>query len=126
MLQTGVLSPLTALLTPRDSDLTAADFAAILLRALIDMAARSQRRQADLTAALRRADLTADPTRVRPALRLLQMQGCVSNLVPLSDGGLLLTVTRQAIDQSGPVPQWLPLDELDAFAEAAEHMAAAD
>lgn len=100
----------------RGADLSGPDFAAVMLRALIDMAGRSQRREADLLAALRGASLQADPPRVRAALGLLQAQGCVENLVPLSDGGVLLTVTQQAMKQSGPVPQWLPLEELDATA----------
>jgi hypothetical protein len=99
---------------PGDANLSGAEFATVMLRALIDMAARSQRRQADLLAALRGADLPADPQQVRAALRLLQNQGCVSDLVPLSDGGLLLTVTRQAVQQGDALPQWLPLDDLEA------------
>jgi len=100
----------------RGDDLSDPDFAAVVLRALIGMAGRSQRRQADVLAALRGASLSSNLPRVRTALRLLQGQGCVSNLVLLSDGGVLLTVTRQAMDQSGPVPHWLPLEELDATA----------
>jgi hypothetical protein len=89
------------------------DFATLLLRALTVMAARSKRRQADLTAALRGAGLPADPARVRAALRVLLAQGCIENLVPLSDGGLLLSVTQSALDHAGPAPRWLPLSELD-------------
>jgi hypothetical protein len=103
-------------LTVRDEDMPIEDFAAIMLRALIDMAARSQRRQADLLAALRGARLPLDQARVRAALRLLLAQGCVTNPVPLSDGAVLLTVTRQAMEQGGPAPQWLPMDELDSTA----------
>ncbi len=100
-------------------DLTDSDFAAVLLRALIDMAARSQRHEADLLAALRGARLTASAPRLRMALRLLQVQGCIRSLVPLSDGGLLLTVTRQAMEHAGPLPQWLPLEDLDASVASA-------
>jgi hypothetical protein len=56
------------------------DFAALLLQALSAMAGRSKRRQADLTAALRGANLEAEPARVRAALRILQSQGCIENL----------------------------------------------
>jgi hypothetical protein len=98
----------------RDSGALADEaFAALLLRALVAMAARSKRQQADMTAALRGAGLMATPVRVRAALRLLRQQGCIANLVPLSDGGLLLSVTPSAIDQLGGRPQWLPLDEED-------------
>jgi hypothetical protein len=93
--------------------LTDEAFAAALLRALVGMAARSKRRQADLTAALRGAGLPAEPARVRAALRLLRQQGCIDNLVPLSDGGLLLSVTATALGRFGTVPRWLPLGDDD-------------
>jgi hypothetical protein len=100
----------------RGSEWEDADFAVVLLQALTNMAARSKRRQADLTAALRGADIAADPARVRTALKMLRAQGAIENLVPLSDGGLLLSVTQKATERPGPLPQWLPLDELDATA----------
>ena len=100
----------------RATDLEDADFAVVLLQALNNMAARSKRRQADLNAALRGADIIVDPSRVRAALRLLQAQGAIENLVPLSDGGLLLSVTQKAAERAIPPPQWLPLDQLDATA----------
>lgn len=68
------------------------DFAGQLLDALRAMADRSKRRQADVLAALRGAGITAESRQVRAALRVLQAQGDIENLVPLSDGGLLLTV----------------------------------
>ena len=90
---------------------TDAPFTAALLQALIDMAARSTRSQADLTAALRGAGLAEDAPRVRAALRLFQAEGLVETLVPLSDGGLLLTVTRRAADRLVPGTDWLKLNE---------------
>jgi hypothetical protein len=54
---------------------------------------------------------------VRTALRLLCAQGAIENLVPLSDGGLLLSVTQQSSVRRGPVTDWLALDQLDAAAE---------
>jgi hypothetical protein len=89
------------------------DFAALLLQALTSMALRSKRRQADVMAALRGAGLRAEPARLRAALRLLHTQGCIENLVPLSDGGLLLSVRQAALARLAPAPQWLPLDVLD-------------
>ncbi len=86
-------------------------FAALLLRALVAMAVRSKRQQADLTAALRGAGLAAEPGRVRAALRLLQGQGCIEHLVPLSDGGLLLSVTPAAFERLGSRLHWLPLGD---------------
>jgi len=100
----------------RSASFDDADFAVVLLQALTVMAARSKRRQADLMAALRGADITAELPRLRNALRLLQAQGAIENLVPLSDGGLLLSVTQHAAERAGPPPQWLPLDQLDATA----------
>ena len=88
-----------------------ADFAVVLLTALTNMAARSKRRQADLAAALRGADIVAEPRRLRAALRLLQAQGAIENLVPLSDGGLLLTVTHAANDPFGDIAKWLTGEE---------------
>ncbi len=90
---------------------TEAAFAAELLRALSDMAARSKRRQADVIAALRGAGLAAEPARVRSALRLLQRFGCIENLVPLADGGVLLSVLPAALEKLAPVPQLLSLVE---------------
>jgi hypothetical protein len=85
-----------------------ADFAMLVLLALSDMARRSTRGQADLVAALRGAGLAAEPRRVRGALRLLQAQGAIDHLVPLSDGGLLLSVTRVARERFATASQWLP------------------
>ncbi len=82
------------------------EFATLLLMALNRMAARSKRGQADLVAALRGAGLSAPRRRVRAALRLLQAQGAIDNLVPLSDGGLLLTVTNIAPDSASGLSQW--------------------
>jgi hypothetical protein len=92
------------------------DFAVVLLQALTRMAARSKRRQADLVAALRGADIVADPARIRSALKILRAYGAIENLVPLSDGGLLLSVTHKGSDRASPPPQWLPLEELDVTA----------
>jgi hypothetical protein len=97
----------------RVDNLDDADFAVVLLQALTGMASRSKRRQADLTAALRGADIVAEPARVRSALKLLRAQGAIENLVPLSDGGLLLSVTQKGSERASPPPQWLPLDDLD-------------
>ncbi len=98
---------------PAEASEEEAEFAAQLLRALVEMAARSQRRQADVTAALRAAGLPTDSGPVRVALRTLRSQGCIENLVPLSDGGLLLSVTPRAAEQLGELPQWLPLADED-------------
>jgi hypothetical protein len=93
-----------------------ADFAIVLLQALTRMAARSKRCQADLTAALRGADIVTEPSRVRSALKILRAAGAIDNLVPLSDGGLLLSVTQTGSGLPGAPPEWLPLEDLDATA----------
>jgi hypothetical protein len=68
------------------------DFDAALFRALHAMAIKSPRFQADVQAAMRHANLSAHPARLAAALQRLEVAGQVSNLIPLSDGGLLITV----------------------------------
>lgn len=70
----------------------APDFDAALFRALHGMAIKSPRFQADVQAAMRHAQLTTHPARLAAALQRLEVAGRVSNLIPLSDGGLLITV----------------------------------
>jgi hypothetical protein len=113
-----VANAVGSIITPRpgSAELDPADFAVVLLQALTSMAMRSKRRQADLMAALHGAGLPADPPRVRAALRLLHLQGAIEHLVPLSDGGLLLSVTHRATVSAAPAPDWLPLDALDSSA----------
>lgn len=100
----------------RVANLDDGDFAVVLLQALTRMAVRSKRRQADLTAALHGAGIAADPARVRAALKILRAQGAIENLVPLSDGGLLLSVTQKGSNRAAPAPQWLPLEDFDVTA----------
>lgn len=97
---------------PASAAMDDAEYAMHLLMALTSMSSRSKRRQADLVAALRGAHLPAEPRKVRAALRLLQAQGAIENLVPLSDGGLLLSVTQAATSQFGGLSQWLLPDDL--------------
>jgi hypothetical protein len=80
-------------LPPDDSTPFSAEaFDAALFRALHAMAIKSPRFQADVQAAMRHANLTAHPARLAAALQRLEVAGQVSNLIPLSDGGLLITV----------------------------------
>lgn len=81
-----------------------------LLGALATMAVRSKRRQADLCAALRRAGLDHNPERVTDALRRLEQDGCIEQLVPLYDGGVLMSVTSRGIEKLGAGPRWTMLD----------------
>lgn len=101
---------------PPAQPLADAEFALLLLLALSTMASRSKRGQADVAAALRGAQLEAEPRRIRTALRRLQAEGAISNLVPLSDGGLLVTVATGAVERQA-VPIWLP----DEAEDGTEH-----
>jgi hypothetical protein len=85
-------------------------FADELLQALAAMAMRSKRRQADLCAALCRAGLDTDPRRVTDALRQLERSGCIEHLVPLYDGGVLMSVTSRGIEKLNAGPRWNMLD----------------
>ena len=86
-----------------------------LLRALATMAVRSKRRQADLTAALCRGGLTAESDAIAPALRALELAGFVENLVPLYDGGMLMSVTSRGIEQLNTIPRWAKIGELSSL-----------
>jgi hypothetical protein len=66
-------------------------YASDLLTALMSVAAPSQR--AEVRAALRFGGLSEEPRRLRRALQFLRREGCISHLEPLSDGGLVVTVT---------------------------------
>lgn len=74
-----------------------------VLAALTDMALRSKRRQADLDAALRHARIEAGYAWRMAALERLRIEGCVDNVVELSDGGVLLSVTAAGLDRLGGV-----------------------
>jgi hypothetical protein len=97
-------TPSVASQQPAASDSPAAGFAPLVLRALAAAAAGHPRRQADLAAALRDAGLPDDQARLVPALRLLTEMGCVANLMPLAEGGVLLTVTGRGLDGADQTP----------------------
>lgn len=75
------------------------DFEDALLAALASMAVRSHRRQADLVVATRRASLVAGPERLQIALSRLVADGSVEAVVPLADGGVLVSVTSRGIER---------------------------
>jgi hypothetical protein len=81
-----------------------------LLGALATMAVRSKRRQADLTAALRRSGIKIDQHGLWAALRHLESIGCIEDLVPLYDGGMLMSVTSRGIEQLNTGPRWTMFD----------------
>lgn len=64
-----------------------------LLTALADMAGRSTRVQADLDAAIRQGNLALSDDQVSIALVALQSHGYVEQIVPLGDGGTLVSIT---------------------------------
>jgi hypothetical protein len=84
---------------------TALDYAYLVLAAFTAMAARSLRQQVDVEAALRAAGLPTSGPYVDAALRFLLEDGAISDVVPLSDGGILLIVT-------GVVPGTPPMSQL--------------
>jgi len=85
-------------------------FDARLLRALATMAVRSKRRQADLSAALRRGGLTSESAQISTALRALELAGFIEHIVPLYDGGMLMSVTSRGIEQLHVMPRWARFD----------------
>lgn len=70
-----------------------------LLKALAAMAIRSKRRQADLAVALRRSGITQPREGIAAALIDLLDNGLIDDLILLSDGGLLLSVTSLGIER---------------------------
>lgn len=64
-----------------------------LLTALADMASRSTRVQADLGAAMGQAKLLLGADQAVTALAELEGGGYVEQIVPLGDGGVLVSVT---------------------------------
>ena len=78
--------------------LTGRDRADAVLAALIEMAALSMRRQADVTVAVRRAGLAFTPDTTAAALEQLSRDGCIGPPLHLSDGGILVSVTVRGIE----------------------------
>ncbi len=95
-----------------DGEVNDEDLCDILLAALVAMAGRSKRRQADLSAAMGRAKLAASRERVMAALDRLERGGCVREIVPLYDGGVLVTVTNMGMDLLGRSAHWRFLQDL--------------
>jgi len=77
-----------------------------VLAALATMAILSKRHQADLAAALRRSGLQAPHDRLTLALAYLERTGCIENLVPLYDGGVLMSVTSRGIEKLNAGGNW--------------------
>lgn len=88
------------------------DLCDLLLAALVAMASKSKRRQADLAAAMLRSRIEASQPRVDIALARLQEGGCIREIVPLYDGGILITVTNMGMDLLGRSAHWRFLQDL--------------
>jgi hypothetical protein len=97
------------------ADYSADDLRDTLLAALVVLASRSKRRQADLSAALRRMNLPVTAEQVMNALAKLREEGCVQDWVPLYDGGMLVSVTNRGMDQTGRVGSWRFLEQIHAL-----------
>ncbi len=114
--QTHEIEELTGLASPCERDyvdeMDGQDFSDALLASLVRMASKSKRRQADLSAALRRAEINATAQQVRDAVEQLRSGGCIRELVPLYDGGLLMTVTNMGMDRTSRNPHWRFLERL--------------
>ena len=95
------------------ADIEDQDYAVLVLQALVAMARRSKYRRADLMAALHHAHLLAEPARIQAAVAILRSHGSIEKLVPLADGGLLLSVTPYAMEHPGPPPRWRSFAELE-------------
>jgi hypothetical protein len=75
--------------------------AGAVMAALVDMALRSKRRQADLEAALHHARIDISREQALGALDLLATRGWVDTVVPLHDGGVLMSVTGLGLEVAG-------------------------
>lgn len=78
-----------------------AEVAGAVLRALATMARVSKRQQAELHAALERAGLVSLSERQRQsALRYLGDTAAIAEIIPLDDGGVLISVTSAGMERA--------------------------
>ncbi len=73
---------------------------AAVLRAVAAMARISKRQQAELGVALQRAGLRLDPGHQAAALRHLCDTASVEDVIQLTDGGILLSVTSAGMERA--------------------------
>ncbi len=77
------------------------EIAGAVLRALATMARVSKRQQAELQAALDRAGLASLSDRQRQAaLRHLGDMASIAEIIPLDDGGVLISVTSAGMERA--------------------------
>ena len=88
-----------------------------LLCALADMATRSTRVQADLGAAMRQAKLLLGVDQVMAALADLEIGGYVAQIIPLGDGGTLVSVTPSGAELVRSARRRAAFDQLIATSQ---------
>ena len=71
-----------------------------VVESLAAMARQSSRAQADLDAALRRSKITLTSEQQEAILEMLLDSGDIERLIPLRDGGILLTVTDKGLHRN--------------------------
>jgi hypothetical protein len=108
----GRPSPETTSARVVSDDYTAEDLCDTLLAAMVILAAKSKRRQADLSAALRRMNLPVTAEQIMAALHKLREEGCVQDWVPLYDGGMLVSITNRGMDETGRIGSWRFLEQI--------------
>ncbi len=94
------------------TDYSADDLRDTLLAAMVVLASKSKRRQADLSAALLRMNLPVTADQVMAALRKLREDGCVQDWIPLYDGGMLVSVTNRGMDETNRIGSWRFLEQV--------------
>ena len=87
--------------SPSDhSDSMAPGLPTAVLRAVAAMARVSNRQQAELDVALHRAGLILAPGQQAAALRHLSDVASIDQIIPLDDGGVLLSVTSAGMERA--------------------------
>lgn len=71
-----------------------------VLQALAKMARASRRQEAEVGSALHRAGLVLDPDQCDDALMQLLAADCIERIIPLTDGGTLVSVTAIGMSRS--------------------------
>jgi hypothetical protein len=85
---------------PGEEDSPVISVPVAVLRAVAAMARNSKRQQAELGVALQRAGLTLDTGHQEAVLRHLCDTADVEAVIPLSDGGILLSVTAAGMERA--------------------------
>ena len=73
-----------------------------LLVALVSMASRSKRNQADLWAVMRKSGLVVSHDLLWAAVKCLKDATLIHHVIPLYDGGVLISVTSEGMGSAAP------------------------